>query len=225
VILSWRRTAGGLEVSDVEMLGGAWLRSPAAPTFDPSPAWTLSREFRPLAVARATAETVGGFEALFPNDFEGNWRDRLPLLRHAKVAEMNYAALSLRLFQAMITLTALQSTEAEQSPELMTLARAAAVFRSASGQDLQALLRGAESTLPATREALSNLSEWMLKSLTPVSALTASPLGWVFLAPPDSPDFFVSLLVREGQTGAEIERVDYVSFAGIFEALRGGNRP
>lgn len=209
-------------IAEIELLAAEVVLSPEAPAPSPEPAWAEGKEFAPIALARQTAAFIHAFEVLFPDDFAGDWRLRLPWLTDEGFAELHRAALTLRLGRGVAMLAALRAPAKEQPASVAHLLAAVERLNTA---DADELIAEASATPAESRQALRQAPEGALASLATVAAVPGNSTGVVFVVPPKSPDFFAGLLVSGDGPNVRIERIDFVSYRAVAQAFpAGGSR-
>ncbi len=221
LLTSWQVDGDGPKIADAEMLMGDFVRNKGEPPFVPAPAWLRMKTFKPAAVGDATAGAVRDIEAVFSKG-SGNWRKAIPALEDRElVTEVNYAGVSLLLLTNLTEIDEIREPLPGEDPRLAPM-RAASVkaLELARSGKIRDVVKSADETLPAVREALARIPPGNFASLRAISFLLGRESSMVFLVPTEGSGYFVSFLFRGKPNKLKLTRIDLVDYARMYALNR-----
>jgi len=216
LLTSWNVGADEPVLVDVELVLGEIVREPAATIFQIGPYWWTSDVIAPAAVGVGASSSIQAFERLF--DRPRTWQEALPILDSDEfLEEFNYQVAAHRLLTLMITVDELRHPAEGEDPRLTGL-RGSVDHALATVSEIVAIPDRAPQTLPETRELLAKIPAESLHNLQIVSYFGNAHEDTVFLVPPHSADWFLSLTFELGPGARVLSRIDLVPWEGFAEA-------
>jgi hypothetical protein len=219
LLTSWKVDQNGPKITDAEMLMGDFVRRGGAMPLDPSPLWVRARMFKPLAVGLEAGQSVRAFETLYPAAIKGGWREQIPNLDDRElVEELNYAGASLLLARNVAEIQEFSVAGKPDDARLGAIRKETARLLDAGRKGkLEAILKGADETIPAAKNALLQIPPGTFATYQPVSFLLGEDACVVFLAPTGSADYFVSCIFKGKGAKQKLARLDLVSYAVMYQ--------
>ena len=221
LVTAWTHDASGWKLNDAEVLMGDFIRKRGRPPFEPVRLWMQEDMYRPVAVGKATTESLLAFERIFregPTD--GTWRSVLPGLMDAELLSGNYYGAGTLLAKNLAEMAPLMDTSGQGDSALIRAGLSDVLDKALAGQ-AAAIGLEASATLPQARDALAAMKTDDWRRLTPVSLLSGPDRSLVMLAKADNPDIYLGLLFAKDRGRMRVQRVDVLSFNSLYKVRTG----
>lgn len=220
LVTAWDMSGALPKIVDAEMLMGDWFRKGSG--LSAIPHWLRTETFKPVALGMSVADTVAGFERIYPVTAVSDWRQEMPILKNEEaLTGVNYPLVRLMLFGNLRNIHMLRTGERQEDPRLVTCRDGTvSAVRSASEGRIESILDSADGTLPETKAVLRKLPESWFKTLEPVAVRTGQDGCLVFLVPVREPASSLSLFFEDSPKGLALKRIDVIPYQGFYGSLR-----
>jgi hypothetical protein len=211
---------GGHTMVDVEMLMGDWVRDDND-RLDPAPLWLRSAMHRPAALGVSVAESLLAFERVFATATPDNWRRQLAILRNEPaLSGINYPGVALMLTNHLLTLSMFIDPGTQIKVFSACRQRTIETVAQAVEGKIATLLAGAENTLPATRQSLTDANPQWFKGLKVAGVVTDSEGCLVFLSPVEVITGSLALFFSHLQDRCTLQRIDYIDYQNFYNQFK-----
>jgi len=217
-VTAWRIEGGRARIDDAAFMPGDRVRNRGRPPTSVVPLWLRQKEFLPLALGEAVAQSVGSFEAIF-NDWEGSdWRSPLGMTQSdASAREINNAAAAAMLYAMFRHAAEISVPPQGESAERSGLRQSAELLMEKLGRGrIDEALAELPGTLPETRIALGNMPAATFGKMLFVASFAGKEYGIVFLSPPSAADYAFSIAFQRTAKGYEPQRADLIYYPAIY---------
>ncbi len=225
LITAWEETKDGARLVDAEIMIGDLVRNRDNPPLNPAPAWLRGDTFKPIALGLAVAQSMKAFEDYFPNtDNVTNWRSKISLFTKKEILEdYNYAVASHNLLFNIVNMGNFREPVDDEDSRLSSLraATAKAMLMAIEGKTKN-LVESADETPERTKKILLKLPPDVYAGFNVIHYLLFDNASIVFLAPRSGEHYYLSFLVRKDGGYKKVNRIDLVSYDGLYTSLSKG---
>lgn len=214
----WETQGSGRKVVEAEWVPGDLVRQSNA-VIDPLPLWLRGRTYRPEALSQAVIVTVRAIETRFAEPQIARWRDTLGIADGRTYHRLIAPIIAHRLYETQMRLKALAVPMPGEDPKLTPLRNAlVALIQTARTEGFAKLLGEARDTTPAMQRALSRINPVTMRFLAPVAFVAGEGHATVFLASSETTDFTISARFAERGSGYQLQQLEYIPYAAVYQA-------
>lgn len=202
-------------INDAFILTGDFVRKQGKTPFKALRHWTEQEVFAPYAVGLSAAETIKGFEKLFPGDqhFLSNYNKIVA----PDLNEANQISAGVQLMETLSDLSELLSPDNETDIAALVWKKLVKINDQVLGGEMKRILSEARKTPIEHQKALKNMEikEWRNFKLS--AYVEFENFGMVMLQSSANPDTYLSLLMKKQGNDMRLSRMDYLSFNKFYE--------
>lgn len=222
LITIWNTDAGERKIIDVEWVPGDMIRAPNAGIV-PQPLWLRGRVYRPQAVVDSVVTTVRAIETRLPERGIEDWRETISIGSAGAYQRFVWPLLAVRLYETQMRLKTLVFETEGEDPLLKPLRAAVGdLMRLARTEGFSGLLAQAGDTTAPMRAALGRVHPWTMQGLAPVAFVAGEGHATVFFASTVTADFVLSARFAERNSSYELQQLEYLPYAAVYQATLTG---
>ncbi|MFZ5807324.1 MAG: hypothetical protein ACOY3I_08985 [Verrucomicrobiota bacterium] len=220
LITEWKKSKGGIKISDAELLMGDFIRNKGKPPFDPDPLWLRSSMPASATPPFSTASTLKAFEANFSETTPKSWRTMLPNVENAQAMQANHQTVGWMFERNMDTLSQLVNNKDIAKLHAETLN----VFKKLAQGDAEGILKIAKATPPESAQALRMIpTQWSKAKVVAFMQKRDEQKKnhWFILCSlPGSPELLMSLWFKDEATLYRVDFADQCEAFKNFEQIK-----